>query len=269
MHSYFPSFADDWKATTFFDQRVLKTVVSIEEKVFNKAHPIGTGFIVNKDINRIFLVTAKHVILDENNKIKESLLYRINLKNGQSVLVSNSDLQKSGFGNWFFLNDSDVAVRVIDNVPDGDIITIPFEKFIGKDEISPGTPALILGFPMGLRSEKFTKPIVRKAMVALVDNDLLLIDGFVFPGNSGGPIFYMPSFQVGGIKLKNYVDDQRLIGLVSSYIPYSDTAISTQTKRPRITFEENSGLTIGIPSNDIISLINSLDFENIRNTPLK
>jgi hypothetical protein len=30
---------------------------------------------------------------------------------------------------------------------------------------------------------------------------------------------------------------------VSSYIPYVDVAVSQQTKRPRITFEENSGLT--------------------------
>lgn len=33
-----------------------------------------------------------------------------------------------------------------------------------------------------------------------------------------------------------------LIGIVKSYIPFQDVAISQQTKRPRVIFEENSGL---------------------------
>jgi hypothetical protein len=69
----------------------------------------------------------------------------------------------------------------------------------------------------------------------------------------------MPAHQIGGIQLSNYIDKQMLIGVISSYIPYSDTAISLQTKRPRITFEENSGLCIVIPSNEITKLINSED----------
>ncbi len=34
-----------------------------------------------------------------------------------------------------------------------------------------------------------------------------------------------------------------LLGLVRSYLPYTDMAISPQTKHLRVTFEENSGLT--------------------------
>ena len=33
-----------------------------------------------------------------------------------------------------------------------------------------------------------------------------------------------------------------LIGVVIDYRPYIDTAVSQQTRRPRISFEENSGL---------------------------
>lgn len=33
-----------------------------------------------------------------------------------------------------------------------------------------------------------------------------------------------------------------LIGIVKGYVPYQDVAYSLQTMRPRITFEENSGL---------------------------
>ena len=42
-----------------------------------------------------------------------------------------------------------------------------------------------------------------------------------------------------------------MIGLVSSYVPYRDVAISNQTNRPRIIFEENTGLTNIIPVDDI------------------
>ena len=38
-----------------------------------------------------------------------------------------------------------------------------------------------------------------------------------------------------------------LLGIVSSYIPYADVAVSRQTGRPRITFEENSGLAKVVP----------------------
>ena len=33
-----------------------------------------------------------------------------------------------------------------------------------------------------------------------------------------------------------------LIGIVKSYIPFQDVAISQLTQRPRVVFEENSGL---------------------------
>ena len=35
--------------------------------------------------------------------------------------------------------------------------------------------------------------------------------------------------------------------MVKGFITYKDVAISEQTKRPRIVFEENTGLTVVIP----------------------
>ena len=39
----------------------------------------------------------------------------------------------------------------------------------------------------------------------------------------------------------------RLIGLVQSYVPYRDTAVSLQTGKPKVIFEENSGLASVLP----------------------
>jgi len=51
------------------------------------------------------------------------------------------------------------------------------------------------------------------------------------------------------------VSKASLIGLVKSYVPYQDTAISQQTHNPRITFEENSRLAIVEPVDAIIETV--------------
>ena len=64
------------------------------------------------------------------------------------------------------------------------------------------------------------------------------------PGNSGGPVFAKPVFVSYGDKPRI---DSKLIGMVSGYLPYRDTAYSRQTGRPKIVFEENSGLAEVVP----------------------
>ena len=39
-----------------------------------------------------------------------------------------------------------------------------------------------------------------------------------------------------------------VLGVVYQFLPYTDVAISRQTNRPRITFEENSGLASVVPA---------------------
>ena len=255
--------------TTFFNQQWLKCVVSIENRVNDKEiKPIGTGFLVASQNDHMLLVTAKHVISDNNGKIKEGLVYRINLKEEKSTIIDDMGLIKLGGGNWFLSKTSDVAVRFMPHNQKSDILKIPAKFFLKKESVEPGTPALILGFPMGLRSEEYATPIVRRAVVALKEKTYFIVDGFAFPGNSGGPVLYMPAHQIGMIKLNNYKSEQMLLGIISAYIPYKDTAVSLQTKRPRITFEENSGLTVVIPSDDILKLMERNDVEAL-DTKLK
>src|SRR5262249_31918636 len=71
-----------------------------------------------------------------------------------------------------------------------------------------------------------------------------LLDCFVFPGNSGGPAILRGEGPSNGDAKHSRAD---LIGVVQAYKPYSDIAISLQTKRPRIVFEENSGLAVVLP----------------------
>ena len=80
-----------------------------------------------------------------------------------------------------------------------------------------------------------------------------IVDAFVFPGNSGGPVVIKP--EVARIQGTQHNTSSRLIGLVKSYIPYRDVAISPQTKRARVVFEENTGLTNVEPVDHIIQTI--------------
>jgi hypothetical protein len=93
--------------------------------------------------------------------------------------------------------------------------------------------------------------IVREGIVARISEMLegksptFLLDSFVFPGNSGSPVVIKPEFtSIVGTKAN---PNSYVIGVVHGYRSYSDVAVSQQTHRPRIIFEENSGLAEVIP----------------------
>ena len=80
-----------------------------------------------------------------------------------------------------------------------------------------------------------------------------LVDATVFPGNSGGPVILRPEMaSLAGTKA---ISKASLIGIVKSYVPYRDVATSQLTRRPRIVFEENSGLTAVEPVDHILETI--------------
>lgn len=112
--------------------------------------------------------------------------------------------------------------------------------------ITEGDFAYVLGFPMGLIGGQRNTVVVRSGSIARIRdvlskaNQTFLVDAFVFPGNSGGPVVSKPeALSIKGTKSQNAA---YLIGIVQSYVLYQDVAVSLQTKRPRVVFEENSGL---------------------------
>jgi hypothetical protein len=250
--------------TSSFDLRWLKSVVSIEHVIPEKpAKPIGTGFLVSSLRDHIVLVTAKHVILDDSGKVHGQLAYRLNEKAGSSSLVRDEELKARSLGAWFLSKDADLACRFVVRRETSDVLMIPSDVFLSQDHVHPGAPAAILGFPLGLRSEDYAQPIIRRAMVASSSPDRLLIDGPSFPGNSGGPVIYVPMIKVGAGLSSPLLNDQRLIGVITEAIAYQEIAISQQTKRPRIAFEDNSGLSIVVPTNSVLDLLNREDVRKL------
>lgn len=127
--------------------------------------------------------------------------------------------------------------------------------------VTEGDFVYVLGFPMGLIGGERNVVIVRGGTIARIKDILVganqeyLIDSFVFPGNSGGPVIVKPeAISIEGTKSLTVA---YLIGIVKGYIPYNDVAFSLQTKRPRVTFEENSGLTAVHPIDFVQEAIES------------
>jgi len=125
--------------------------------------------------------------------------------------------------------------------------------------VTEGTNVFALGFPMGLIGGDRSYVVVRSGVVARIGDCLagknaeFLIDAFTFPGNSGGPVVTRP--EVGSITGTKPVKVAQLIGVVKGFVPYRDVAVSQQTGRPRVTFEENSGLTAVVPVDHVLTAI--------------
>jgi S1-C subfamily serine protease len=235
--------------TSQLDQQWLDTVVSIERLVAGKEVPIGTGFVVMSTRNHLILVTARHVVRDADGKLFDNLAYRVNRIGSSSLLLRDADIVQQGKGSWFVSQHDDVAVRFLPNDQGASIKAIPLDFFITEPQVEAGTPLTAFGFPMGLRSVDHAMPIARRGMVGRADSTVVLADLFVFPGNSGGPVLYVPAFKFGvSLGSQHVVQQERLIGMVSESISYREVAVSKQTGRERVAFEENSGLANLVPA---------------------
>ena len=245
--------------TAAFSLAWLKSVVSIEihDAQTGKDSSIGTGFLVETPNKHFALITAKHVVYENEGKgrLLQDIAYRINTKDGKSHVVPDQVAAARVNSSWFRSGPYDLACRliVVQNV--SDFAAISYSQFLQKGRIEYGDPLFIIGFPLGLRSDQYAKPIVRRASVARIEEGLFIVDGFVYPGNSGGPVVYAPAF-----RWTPFLVGEWFVGMVLAYIPYVEPAISSQTKRPRIVFEENSGLAIVLPADSILELLRSPEF---------
>jgi hypothetical protein len=226
-----------------------------------------------------YLVTNRHVIEEHRAATNGPLSVRLNRKSGGPVQEVDFPLIIGGLPTWYSNPDPliDVAVVTVNGVmlqqmgidfdyfkSDLDILSRVKAKELGLAE---GYGVFVLGFPMGLVGTEQDYVIVREGSIARIRDTLdspttvrnFLIDSFIFPGNSGGPVVLRPEpSEASFAGEKPPIRTAYLLGVVMSYVSYQDTAFSLQTKRPRVTFEENSGLAQIIPADYIDETIQSL-----------
>jgi len=238
---------------------------------------IGTGFFyghlakgdpdIKKRLYNVYLVTAKHVIDDwktiqAQKKAVSDLKIRVNpISPNTATEFSIKEVADRG-PNWTDNpNRKDISVISI-NLDllrqksyqvfffPGDEMAADIAK-LKSIQVSAGDGVFVLGFPMGQSGVLRNYVIVRQGVIAKIDemldkaSDSFMIDSLVFPGNSGGPVVLKAD--INAIQGTTAQSRAFLIGVVRAYEPYIDMAVSAQTHRPRITFEENSGLAEVLP----------------------
>lgn len=246
----------------------LNAVVSIEKETGDdNFQSIATGFLVgfltggksaeDEALYRVYLVTNRHVL-----EGKSQIILRFNIIGQVAKRYPVELIDKNGKKQWLAHPNEkvDISVILIDTkyLKEEGIEFIffteknmAFKKEMKELGISQGDEIFVLGFPMGITGVERNYVIVRSGIIARLDDEILnnefsyLIDSKVFPGNSGGPVVLKPSnVSLEGTKP---VDKAYLIGVVSSYMTYNETAISEQTGKPRVVFTENSGLAMVVP----------------------
>ena len=207
----------------------------------------GTGFITEYDSLNI-LITCKHVVFNNQQKIfYQNLFVSFNQKDGTLGRRSLEGLKTSPQVEWSFHTNPEIDLAIIPFAIDqqrDDIKRMSKDLFEKIETLTEGEEIFFLGFPaLVLRKGKSIKPIVRAGIISLINEDkTFLIDANVFPGNSGSPVFLKPSVMDFKSNQLGQIRPAKFIGIINSYLSYQDAAVSAQTGRPRITFEENAGL---------------------------
>ena len=237
---------------------------------------VGTGFFYGLFSHKIddeqnayhtLLVTNAHVL--EGKKLIWMKLNRKNVDEGSEdfplELRSNDDTPL-----YTKHSEADVAAMIINLALvkemgfDIHVFFAP-SHFATIDELksrgtSEGDGVFLLGFPMNLVGAERHHVICRTGCIARVRDmfeevsKTFMVDATVFPGNSGGPVFNKPT--AAALSETKGQRRCRLIGIVTAYVPYRDVAISPQTGRARVVFEENSGLSVVLPVDVIHEVVN-------------
>lgn len=232
-----------------------------DEKEFS---PIGTGFFLQllKESNTEkavgYMVTAKHVLMDQNDKLIDKFFIRLKSKNNipQSVLI---DLTNEIF---FLHKDKDVDLIVIPNYPSFESYNYKFvngefmltEKLLGFEE---GAEVFFPGLFVQYPGEGEIQPILRFGRVSMIPREKIsievngklrnshfyLMECTSFGGNSGSPVFFKSNLRQ---ESKTY-----LAGLITG--SYHQTEILPYNT----ILKQNTGIALVTPSSKLLDILNS------------
>lgn len=234
----------------------------------------GSGFFFNST-NRVFLVTALHVLFDpQTNPLtlrsdKITLTYYESDPQHSNPMKLDVDLTKAPIRKN---DDKDIAlveiatVDAVGNPPyklqmgNGVKAITQGARIYGADserlrkykDVLVSNDIFILGYPNSLGSTgqiNPERPLLRKGIVAglNVRNQTIILDCPVYFGNSGGVVIQV---EVDGAN-KLF----KVIGVVSQLVPFVEELVSRQMGYTN-TNMENSGYSIAVPIDTIIELTN-------------
>ncbi|MBE0658463.1 MAG: trypsin-like peptidase domain-containing protein [Bryobacteraceae bacterium] len=245
----------------------------------NLAYPIlitiknetGSGFYLNAP-KGVYLVTAKHVLLDQNTgKLKDTSFRLLSYAKDPSDPMPNIvtvDTTKVGATSVIGHPAQDVAVmKLFERNQENPSRIIPVPGVImrsmakngivgvGMDtttkkfaEVLVGNEVILMGYPTSLGLQKMPqidpmRPLLRKGIIAGLNpqSRSIILDCPVYFGNSGGPVIEVDPDGMMGFSY-------RIIGVVSQYVPYADGGKT-------FAIMTNSGYSVATPMDFVLDLI--------------
>jgi hypothetical protein len=172
---------------------------------------VGTGVIMTPPDQQKgipWLVTAKHVFYDPAQKWDPDVVQiRFNWFDQKPVdeyLGITVKLKENGQHLWLPLQDDSVDLAAIPlriSIQDAgrpSVDPVPVQVYATSEDLFDGASILAFGYPGAVGPAYWTKAVLRTGIVAWTHpekplSNTFLIDSLVYPGNSGGPVFRVPT----------------------------------------------------------------------------
>lgn len=188
---------------------LIGATVQIDQNNGDSTRRVGTAFLIAAPrpdgSPRTVLVTAHHV-LDGMALPEARIGWRIEMPGGGWRFAPEPLRIRDEAGEpvWTRHPERDIAVMEVSAPPAFARAAIPLGWLASGDDldswqVGPGDELLTLGFPRGYSSNTAGFPILRVGRIAswpltpVESFPVFLLDFPVFPGNSGGPVFWTPA----------------------------------------------------------------------------
>jgi hypothetical protein len=236
----------------------------------------GSGFYFNA-ATKMYLVTARHVIMDDQQRLRSSEAELMSYSKDPNEPITNllsinlSMLQQAEHLRAHQTRDV-VAIAIagitltpegksLDPLPGVDVVRYAPLGIVGvgRDavkryaDVLVANDVVVFGYPtsIGLKATPqldLSRPLLRKGIIAGLNDYLqsIILDCPVYPGNSGGPVA-----ELEPVGLSHRV---RIIGVVSEFVPYSESWVNT-THRSTNTTIANSGYSVAVPMDFVVDLL--------------
>lgn len=237
--------------------------------------------LVNGRCNRVFAVTALHVIEGICHlRPNETIYLRVNLKTGGFKWIPT----KLTDWHWIEGGEVDVAITERGIPPELDHLVMPFHgccpvSHLASHHYGIGGDVYMIGLYVRQPGEEKNIPIARVGNIASVIPQTLkirnykqtrgiLIEARSFGGLSGSPVFarFEPVYSVDGKTILRSGATNRLIGLVHGH---HDLDIQQSSRRKKVIPKSaldklNTGIAVVVPLEEIVNTIQSFEVSSGR-----
>jgi hypothetical protein len=235
----------------------------------------GSCFLLNTE-QKIYLITAKHVLQDEKGKLRgeEALLIAqarklndetrnelsIDMQNAEVLFSKTHDIGAIVIGNIINQNDNgSYTIKYLNSVhmskkaETGVVHVSAVSATKTINEIMISNEVFMYGYPtsLGLKDSPqfdYSQPLLRKGIIANVykKQGTLILDCPAYYGNSGGPVVE--------VEQEGLLRHHKVIGVVSQFIPFVEKWINSNNGQTKKEIS-NSGYSVAVAMDAVFDLI--------------